>query len=162
MITAPRRATSKLAIALLATFSLTLPATAVAAVPAAPAPVAPVVAAAPSAPVSALASVCPGKRIVHKPIKLNGYKIGWLNVYYSRSKGTKCGVVMHAGASWGKTAYTQVQVWNAYSSSFSGGDYRYRTGKASVGGVRGECVSAQGLMDWRGKTRTATVHGLCG
>ncbi|GHH68852.1 hypothetical protein [Promicromonospora soli] len=168
MITALRRPWGKRAMALATAFTLVLPVSAAAAVPAgaAPATVAapatPTVVAAPEAPAAPMAAPCPGNRIVHKPIKLNGYKIAWLNVFYNRSTGTKCAVTAHTGSTWGRWAYTQVRVWSSSSSSSVGGDYRYRTGPASVGGVRGVCVSARGSIDWRGQTRTTTVHGLCG
>ena len=159
MITTPRTSWSKRAAVLLTAAALALPVTA-AAVPAAAAPVAPAVVAAPAAPAEAVAAACPGRRVVHKPIKLRGHIIGWLNVYSTGS--TKCAVTMHAGSTWGRWAWTRAEIWSSNSSSVVAGDYRYRTGRASVGGVSGVCVSAQGAIDWRGSTRTATVHGLCG
>ena len=156
MITTPRRPWSKRVAVLLTAAALALPVTAT--VPAAAAPAPSAVVAAPSAPTAA---GCSGTRIVAKPIKLHGHKIAWLYVYYNRSTDTKCALTRHAGASWGKWAYTQVRIWNASSSSSVGGDYRYRTGPASIGNADGVCVAARGSIDWRGATRTATVVDIC-
>ncbi|MFC4629105.1 hypothetical protein ACFO6V_12735 [Promicromonospora alba] len=162
MITTPRKPWGRRTMALVTALTLALPATAAAA---APAPAAPAVAAAPASSagqVGSMATACPGSRIVHKPIKVGRRTVAWLNVFHDRGSGIKCAETAHTGPSWGRWAYTEVDIWTRSGSSSVGGDYRYRTGPASIGGANGVCVGARGTIEWRGAMRVTTVHQLCG
>nr|BFF19169.1 hypothetical protein GCM10025730_26900 [Promicromonospora thailandica] len=112
--------------------------------------------------VAPAASACPGTRIVKKAIKSGTHTVAWLNVYHDRGSGRKCAVTSHAGQSWGKWAYTKVDIWTKNGSSGVSGDYRYRTGPASIGGANGVCVGARGTITWAGKARVVTARMLCG
>lgn len=162
MITTPRKPWGRRTMALVTALTLALPATAAAA---APAPAAPAVAAAPvpsAGQVASMATACPGSRIVHKPIKVGRRTVAWLNVFHDRSSGIKCAETAHTGPSWGRWAYTEVDIWTRSSSSSVGGDYRYRTGPASIGGANGVCVGTRGTIEWRGAMRVTTARSLCG
>ncbi|MFE7503792.1 hypothetical protein [Promicromonospora sp. NPDC057488] len=160
MITALRRTWGRQAVTLVTALTVALPVTAAAAVPAAASPVQSV--ATQTTPAAAMATACSGNRIVHKAIKVGSATVAWLNVFHDRSSGTKCAITSHSSRTWGKWAYTQVDIWTRSSASSVGGDYRYNTGPASVGGVNGVCAGAKGSIKWRGKTRVVTVHSLCG
>lgn len=164
MITALRRAWGRQAVTWVTALTVVLPVTAVATVPAAASPVQSTAARAmPAAPPAApTAAACPGTRIVHKAIKAGSATVAWLNVFHDRSSGTKCAVTAHSGRTWGKWAYTKVDVWTRNGSSGVGGDYRYRTGPASIGGANGVCVGAKGSIKWGGTMRVATARMLCG
>jgi hypothetical protein len=166
MITTPRKPWGRRTMALVTAMTLALPATAAAAAPAPAAPASvPAVAAAPASSagqVAPTATACPGSRIVHKPIKVGRRTVAWLNVYHDRGSGTKCAETAHTGPSWGVWAYTEVEIWTRSSSSGVSGDYRYRTGPASIGGANGVCVGARGIIEWRGAMRGTPVHQLCG
>lgn len=162
MITTPRKPWGRRTMALVTALTLALPATAAAA---APAPAAPAVAAAPvpsAGQVASMATACPGSRIVHKPIKVGRRTVAWLNVFHDRSSGIKCAETAHTGPSWGRWAYAEVDIWTRSSSSSVGGDYRYRTGPASIGGANGVCVGTRGTIEWRGAMRVTTARSLCG
>ncbi len=162
MITTPRKPWGRRTMALVTALTLALPATAAAA---APAPAAPAAAAAPvpsAGQVASMATACPGSHIVHKPIKVGRRTVAWLNVFHDRSSGIKCAETAHTGPSWGRWAYTEVDIWTRSSSSSVGGDYRYRTGPASIGGANGVCVGTRGTIEWRGAMRVTTARSLCG
>jgi hypothetical protein len=169
MITTLRKPWGKRAMALVTALTLALPGAAAAAAPAsaAPASAAPAASAvrampAAAAPVAPMAAACPGNRIVHKAIKAGGRTVGWLNVFHDRGSDTKCAVTAHSGLTWGKWAYTTVDIWTRNGSVGVSGDYRYRTGPVSMGDADGVCVGAKGGIKWGGQMRVATARMLCG
>lgn len=162
MITTPRKPWGRRTMALITALTLTLPATAAAA---APAPVGPAVVSAPASSagqVASMATACPGSRVVHKPIKVGRRTVAWLNVFHDRDSGVKCAETEHTGPSWGRWAYTEIDIWSRDGAASVGGDTRYRTGPASVGGANGVCIGTRGTIEWRGAMRVTTARPLCG
>lgn len=160
MITALQRPWGKRAMALVTAFTLALPGAAAAAVPAVAAPVsvAPVVA----APAAQAADTCGGTLVRHRAIKAGGVTVAWANLYHNRSTATKCAQVVHAGPAWGQQTTTAVTIWNGELSAHTGGTSRYRSGKAYIRGVNGDCVAARGAIVWGGSTRIVSLPGHCG
>jgi hypothetical protein len=151
--------------ALVTAFTLALPAGAAMAGTAAAAPVdtapalaAPVVA----APAAEQADTCGGTRVRHVAIKAGGRTVAWANLYHNRSTATKCAQVVHAGPAWGRQTTTAVTIWNGELSAHTGGTSRYRSGKAYIRGVNGDCVAARGAIVWGGSTRIVSLAGHCG
>lgn len=159
-MTALRQAWGRRAAALVTALTVALPGAAAVAAPAATAAPAPVTASVDQ--VDALADTCGGTRVRHRAITAGGTTVAYADMYYNRSTATKCVQVVHAGPAWGRSATTGVTVWNGELTSHSSGVSRYRSGKAYIRGVIGDCVAARGAIVWGGKTRIVTLPGHCG
>jgi hypothetical protein len=163
MITKLRRRVGRGGVAMVAALALMLPAAGAATATAATAvPASTSAAATQSAWSMQTVNTClSSNRIRHKPIKVRagGRTIGWVNVVRGGGK-IKCAQVVHAGPSWGKPRYTEIEVWNSrYGSAGTGSTASYWSSGIQSTGIR--CINVRGSIDWKGRTRAVTIRDVC-